>query len=190
MSKRFVTTDEVKRVIGGREVFEPGSYRKQWTASRLVKLEDGTTIPLLHLLVTHKFGAWDPKTQMPYWKDKLCTNEDLNNVELLEISPEHRPRQNSFGVPSGTKEYMKRWRAANRETINARHREYYRRLRALAKQAEAPQSAGQGTSTDNSLSKLLSILPSDEIPPELDRRKEDRRSDSPVSNVVEKPSEL
>lgn len=175
MSRTFRTTDQVKQIINGREVIDAPSYRKQWTASRLVVMPDGTTIPLLYLLAEQKFGAFDPKEKMPFWMDKLCTNEDLENVGLLELSPDHRPRQNSYGVPAGTPEYMKRYRDRNREKVKQYQKNYYTKLRAAYKELQGAEPSST-PSMDKSLDKLLSILPSEAIPEDLDRRKNpDRR---------------
>src|SRR6266576_3101139 len=113
MLKTFITDPSVWAVIGNRELVEPLSYRKQWTASRLVVLGDGTTTPLLALLAEAKYGPWDGKRYMAVWKDKNCTNESIDNVALVEISSigSGRGRISSLGVPSGTKEYWKAYSA-------------------------------------------------------------------------------
>jgi hypothetical protein len=163
--RTFVTSDEVLQILSGREIIAAPSYQKQWTASRLVKMNDGTTIPLLWVLAEHKFGAFDPRTHMPYWADKRCTNESLENVEMIAISPDPRPRQNPYGVPAGTVEYMRRYNTANKERLRAQRREYYQKVRAayLAARDAEPSST---PSTDASFAKLLDILPPMDPPKE------------------------
>jgi hypothetical protein len=125
-------------------------------------MEDGTTVPLLYILAAHKFGAFDPKEKMPYWGDKMCTNESLDNVELLPMNPDRRPRQNSYGVPSGTPEYLKRYRAANKDKMKTYHQRYYRKMREVY---EAALHAAPSTTPilDSQFSKLMEIIPK---PPE------------------------
>jgi len=158
MSHTFRTTDEVLQLVAGREVLDAPSYKKLWTASRLIRLDDGSTLPLLWIIAEAKFGPFDPKTHMPFWKDKLCTNESFENVELLEISSEHRTRQNPYGVPAGTREYMKRYRAANKEKVKGYHKKYYDKMRE-AYQAQRTVVEGPKTSTALLMERLLEIIP-------------------------------
>jgi hypothetical protein len=112
----------------------------------------------LYFLAAHKFGAFDPKDTMPFWADKRFTNESLENVSITKLSSERRPRKNTYGVPSGTPEYLKRYRDANKDRVKKYHQTYYRKMRSayLAAQSAEPSTT---PILDNSFAKLLEILP-------------------------------
>jgi len=117
----------------------PVSKRRAYTMSRLAVVADGTTVPVLRLLAREKLGEWDDLTHFPYWKDKDYHNETFTNVALCEIAESTGRRIRSmFDVPSGTKEYMKKWRDAHPERIKASQAKYrkkrqeeHQRLRQL-----------------------------------------------------------
>lgn len=131
--RTFITDPRVWATIGERKLVEPLSYRKQWTASRLVLMDDGTTTPLLTLLAEAKFGPWDPKTHIAVWTDKNCTNESPDNVSLVELSSigSGRGRMSKFGIPSGTKEYFRRYAQENREKLREYRKTRYNERKTL-----------------------------------------------------------
>jgi hypothetical protein len=140
MSEKF-TTDPL---LGKYTLLGPMSRRSQWTKSRLVVLEDGTTMPVLQVLAREKFGTWDEKEKRPFWKDKDWTNETVDNVELVEVT-EHRHAgraKSQFGVPSNTKAYHKKWREANPKRTREASRRYHERQKLLA---EAARTIVDGT---------------------------------------------
>jgi hypothetical protein len=135
------------------ELLPPVSKRRAYTMSRLAVLKDGTTMPVLRILAREKFEEWDEKEVFPFWVDRDWTNETLENVGLCPVLDKDAKRlASSYGVPAGTKEYSKRWRAANVEKVKASQKAYrlrradeYRRLRLLA--SGEPLAEGETSST-------------------------------------------
>jgi hypothetical protein len=93
-------------------------------------------IPLLWLLAERKFGPWDPKEFLIFWKDKDPGNESFENVERTPTSVERKPRVTQFGVPSGSPEYMKAYRNANRDKVRGYQKKRYARMRDAYKKAQ------------------------------------------------------
>jgi hypothetical protein len=121
-------------LLDGREVINGIGRRRKWTWSRLVVQPDGTTVTLLALFALERYGPWNSEKTYPIWIDGDSKNETLQNVALAERDAETKPRQRStFGVPAGTKEYQKRWRARNKARMAAYQREYGMRIRAQAR---------------------------------------------------------
>lgn len=113
-------------VLEGKKIIDPPRLRRTWQNSRLVIQEDGTTLPVLHVLAEHLFGPWDPHTHYPVWKDMDWTNESLENVQLASRfgSRPKRPK-NASGFPSGTPEYHKWYRTQHPEKQKEYNRNYY-----------------------------------------------------------------
>jgi hypothetical protein len=114
---------------------EPVGRRSSFTSSRLAILADGTTKPVLLILAERQFKPWEPE-RFPFWIDGDRTNETLPNVGLAtRASGLSRTRakrtRNAFGVPAGSREYMKRWRAAHPEQVRASQTRYYEKRRAI-----------------------------------------------------------
>ena len=112
----------VRRLALGRPIIAPPPKRHSWKNSRLVVNADGTTTQVLYLLAEAKFGTWDTVTQYPYYLNKRWDKETLSNVGLATRA--ETGRGNSLGVPSGTKEYSKRWREANPERFKSYQKKY------------------------------------------------------------------
>jgi hypothetical protein len=150
MTEQFL----VKMVL---RFLEPVGKRSVYTASRLAVLPDGTTVPVLFLLAKQKFGTW-PEEQFPFWKDGDRTNEMLGNVELATRAtrPKRGTQKNKFGVPAGSKEYMKRYREENRERVRDSQKRYTLKRRAVVKHVLAADAAAaeQGSDEPAVLSKL------------------------------------
>jgi len=112
-------------------LLDPISRRNAWTMSRLAVQPDGTTVTVLRLLAKYMFGEWDDASAFPHWKDGDWTNETKENVVLAIRSfsgtRKRHPQKSAFGIPSGTPEYMKRWRAANAEKVKAAQTTYRRK---------------------------------------------------------------
>src|SRR5436853_4513599 len=90
------TTFRTDPLLEGREFFPPlDDKRHAWTRSRLLRLDDGTTMPVLRWLATEKYGTWDETAYRPYWKDRDWTNEVLDNVALVELKSSERRRGRS-----------------------------------------------------------------------------------------------
>jgi hypothetical protein len=113
-----ITDPEIWPILGDRPLIDPPRLRRTWSNSRLVIQEDGSTIPLLHILAEHKFGPWDASSQRPFWKDMDWTNECLDNVALTGVfgSRPQRPK-NTSGFPSGSPEYYKWYRTQNKDKV-------------------------------------------------------------------------
>jgi hypothetical protein len=116
-----------------REFLEPVGKRSAYTASRLAVMPDGSTEPVLLLLAKQKFGTW-AENQFPFWIDGDLRNEVLSNVDLATRPARKesvRPIKNRFGAPAGSREYMQRWREANRESVRASQRRYAARRKVV-----------------------------------------------------------
>jgi len=120
-------------------ILEPVGKRSPLTTSRLAVLKDGTTAPVLALLCERKFGAKLPEGKHPFWMDGNYRNELLSNVDLATAPTlkRERPTPNRFGVPSGSREYMRRWREENRENVRAAQKRYAQRKRDVLKAVAA-----------------------------------------------------
>lgn len=113
-----------------RDFVEPLTERNAFRASRLAVLHDGTTKPVLDILAAKRYPeGWD-EDQFPFWVDGNRRNEMLENVGLAtRSSTGNAARRSSYGVPAGTKEYMRLWRAKNREKLRASQKRYADRQR-------------------------------------------------------------
>jgi len=115
-----------------RDVFDPVSKRRDWYNSRLVLLDDGTTRPVLHVLAEERFGPLGSRWK-PYWVDKDWTNETMDNVAVSDMQVEETKRVTKYGVPAGTPEYYRKYRAENGEERRRYYRERYKKRAALLK---------------------------------------------------------
>ena len=122
-----------------REFLEPLSRRSTFRSSRLAVLHDGSTTPVLELLARRKFPSGWSEEQFPFWLDGDRTNETLENVGLATRASTGRSgrQRSALGVPSGTKEYMRRWREANRERVHASQNRYTEKRRNVLAAVEA-----------------------------------------------------
>jgi hypothetical protein len=152
----------------------PVSKRKPYTTSRLAILDDGTTMPVLRILAREKFGEWDEREKFPFWIDKDWTHETLDNVELCAHSESDGQRPiSSYGVPAGTQEYSRRWRAANTEKVKTSQRNYRRRRAEEHRRLRELERSGNVPTEDRST-----------LPP-LSQTEEERRRDGQGSSVTE-----
>jgi hypothetical protein len=147
---------------------EPISQRSPLTASRLAVLADGTTMPVLALLAREKFGGFAESERFPFWIDGNYLNEMLSNVDLAtrtkrNAAPKRRRRsaKASYGAPSGTPEYMRAWRVAHRDSVQAAQRRYNKRRRdgltGVAKQVLPSAKPAEPPS-------LTELVEDDEVP--------------------------
>jgi len=139
---------------------EPIGKRSAYTASRLAVLKDGSTRPVLLLLAERKFGTW-PEEKFPFWLDGDRTNETLENVDLATrpsrpTAPSGKRAKNPYGAPAGSREYMRRWRTANRERVNASQKTYAANRRAAVAAASEPVDVAQ--QDDALFSKLDALI--------------------------------
>jgi hypothetical protein len=106
---------------------EPIGKKSPYKTSRLMVLEDGTTMPVLTFLAKAKFTSWD-EDQFPFWIDGNYKNEIPENVGLATSlggrSKKLRRPRSAYGVPAGTKEYMRAWRAAHKDSVKASQKKY------------------------------------------------------------------
>jgi hypothetical protein len=131
------------------ELLPPVGRRKPWTQSRLAKVEDGTTVPVLRLLALEKFGPWREAERTPYWKDRDWRNETLDNVEMLDVVESTGIRKvSAFGVPAGSKPYLKAWREANPEKVKAAQKRYREKRAALLREVRRPTDPGSPVALD------------------------------------------
>jgi hypothetical protein len=163
------------------EFLEPVGRRSPYTASRLAVLQDGSTMPVLQLLAERKFGKWEEE-YFPFWVDGNRRNETLGNVDLAtrasRVAKRARRARNSFGVPAGTKEYMKKWRAANKDKVRTAQSQYATRRRsALHSASDALEAVGDPLvepEVPSALSKLEAAVSGQ---PEPEPAKPDQRAD-------------
>src|SRR5262245_9893192 len=146
MTTTFTTSEEVLRILNGRELLPAIHNRLLWTRSRLVKLDDNTTTPLLQLLAEHKFIAWDPLTHYPVWVDRDYTNESLENVQLTLFRQGKNRRTNlNIPHPAGTLEYFRAYRKMHPDKSREhakQHREKVKKLTEAARQADIAKPVG------------------------------------------------
>jgi hypothetical protein len=124
-----VTDPAVWEIVGDKKIIDPPRIRKTWSNSRLVIQEDGSTVPLLHVLAERVFGPWDPSTHYPVWADMDWCNESPENVKLIArtLSTRHRPK-NETGFPAGSAEYFREYRKRNPERVREwRKKQYHSR---------------------------------------------------------------
>lgn len=127
---------------------EPVGRRNAFTMSRLAVREDGTTTPVLLLLADRKFGPEKlPEDKFPFWTDGNYRNELLSNVELATrpSAPSTLQRKSSYGVPSGTPEYMKAWQKANPEKVREARKRFMARRRAVLQGVQAEVAKAEAT---------------------------------------------
>jgi hypothetical protein len=158
---------KVISLIGGRQLLEPRAYRSKWHTSQLVVMEDGSTLPLLWLIASDKFGPWDPDTLTPYWINGDYTNANHDNVELSNKPAERRSRNTSYGAPAGTKEYYRAYNMKNRDKQNAYQRRRYQKIRQERielrnlKSRQGPPHAEEPTSSEQALSDQFTKMAAD-----------------------------
>lgn len=135
MNEKVITDEQVLRVIAGRQLLDPPNRRLQWTASRLVVVEPGKTMPLLELIAHAKFVEWDAKEYYAFWKDKDWTNESWENVEITTRAGhggrQRQHRSNPYGFPAGTPEYMRAYRKANIQRFRNYQKAHRQKINAL-----------------------------------------------------------
>jgi hypothetical protein len=141
MTTSAYTTDSsvVEVAVGG--FVEPVGRRSSYTASRLAILADGTTKPVLLILAEALYTSWD-EDKFPFWVNGSRFLESASNVGLATratgtSATRRRRTRSTFGVPSGTKEYMKLWRAAHKENVRTSQRKYVARLTNLVQAVQA-----------------------------------------------------
>jgi hypothetical protein len=130
-----ITHDDVLPLIGNRKLLDPPTTRLTWTNSRLVLLDNGVTMPLLHIIAEHNFGPWDPYEFYPVWCDRDWTNESLDNVRLIrKPNPRSKRQVNKSGFPAGTPGYFKWYRQQHPDKVKQWARDAYERKREQQKQ--------------------------------------------------------
>jgi hypothetical protein len=133
-----ITDERVLELIGNRKVLDPLSPRISWVNSRLVVLDNGSTIPLLHVIAEAAHGFWDPNEQYPVWADKHWTNESFDNTKLIsKPTPRGKRPANKSGFPAGSPEYHKWHRAQTKDKQKEYSKAAYARRREAAKQVLA-----------------------------------------------------
>lgn len=152
-------SEEVQKLVEGKEIFPPMNRKKKWTTSHLVRVDDGELKPLLQLIAESKFERWDPYYHAPVWNDGDCDNASFENVRLCEIratgESRVRGRNSPYGV-SGTTEYYRNYYKATKEKRNAYQRERYKQNRSILQQAREPNIPNSHTAE---LQKKLEAIP-------------------------------
>jgi hypothetical protein len=114
------THPRVLELAAGRTIINPPTIRSDsWRNSRLFVNPDGSVQRVLDVLAT-SLGYDGGKA---YWKDRDWTNETPENVGFA-AAPAPR-RKSAYGIPAGTPEYHRAYRAANKErftTYAAKHK--------------------------------------------------------------------
>jgi hypothetical protein len=143
----FVTEPFVEELAKGG-FLPPIGHRSPYTTSRLAVLADGTTAPVLQILALRKYEKW-PEDRFPFWIDGAYENETLANVALAtRASRRGTPRlrrRSAFGAPAGSKEYMRAWRAENRERVRANSKRFAEKRNAILKQLAAVDETAPST---------------------------------------------
>src|SRR5215204_3459692 len=137
---RLFKQDEVAAALSKHGLLAlPEKKGKLWTRSRLVII-DGPSgpvpVPILWLLAREAYPDWDQKTHTPVWSDKDWMNESVENVSLVEKGMGERV-PSVLGLPAGSPEYYKAYRAKNKEKYRAYQREYAKRRREHFKALQA-----------------------------------------------------
>lgn len=151
-------------LAAAKDIIEPIGRKSAYTTSRLAILKDGTTKPVLLILAEAKFKDWS-EDQFPFWVDGDYTNETSKNVGLATRSAKasNGPR-NPFGVPAGTKEYMRLWRSKNKDKVRASQRRYLDKVAgqvSAAKEAIAEfERSPEPEASDDVISRLEEIITS------------------------------
>jgi len=128
-----ITDDRVKKLIGDLKVLDPPTTRLGWTNSRLVVLQDGSTMPVLQI-IAEAHEPWDPSEFYPVWADKDWTNESFDNIKLIRKAVHRTKRSNNkSGFPAGTPEYFQWYRAQHKD----RNKIYNANARAARREREA-----------------------------------------------------
>lgn len=114
------------------------------------------------MLARRKFPTgWDQE-QFPFWLDGDRQNEMLGNVGLATRAAASPRQRSAFGVPAGTKEYMRLWRAAHRDQVRASQQRFAQRRRAVLQAAreaiEAQTPADAELHSDPVLEKLFAAV--------------------------------
>jgi len=129
-----ITDPKVLELIGDRKILDPPSPRISWTNSRLVVLDNGSTIPLLHVIAEAAHGFWDPNEVYPVWDDKNWTNESFTNTKLIRKAVGRTKRSNNTtGFPAGTPDYYRAYRAKHKD----RNKAYNAAARAKRRERDA-----------------------------------------------------
>lgn len=115
-------------------VIEPSTGTRSWKASRIGIYKDKTQASVLYVLSIEKYGLYDTREWMAYWRDGNWRNESYDNIALAERGIA-RVKPNKIGVPGGTKEYHRLYRAAHPEKVKAWHKASRQRI-ALARKAD------------------------------------------------------
>lgn len=132
-------TPDLITLFGVVRLINPLTRKNSRVASRIAVLKDGRTVPVLRLFAAHLKGGSVPQDAVPYWLDGDYENEELSNVGFA-TKPKASPfkKKSPYSAPSGTLEYMREWRAANRERVRAAQKRFAARKTEEAASAAEP----------------------------------------------------
>src|SRR5262245_16097597 len=88
-------------------ILPPVSMRTKLYASQLIKLQDGSTAPVLWILAEKLYGPWDPTLKVVFWKDRNPLNVSFENVGIADKSTERMKRVSKYNAPAGTPDYFR-----------------------------------------------------------------------------------
>jgi hypothetical protein len=117
-------------------------------------LADGRFSTVLSLLGTTLYPDINENDWVVFWKDADWEHESWDNIDITPRQKSHlKRRMSSLGVPSGTPEYHRRYREANKETVKQwnkraakKHREKVRV--AIAEERRAADAVAEAEPVD------------------------------------------
>lgn len=159
----FPTHPMVLELAAGRPIIDPPQKRTSWYTTRLFVNVDGTTSRVLDALAERLYPDLNPRTYRAIWKDMDWRNETPENVGTSSEPGERR--RSAFGVPAGTRDYWKAYRAANRAKVREYQAKSIQKRRAAVaaareKQANEISDSPFAAQMGERLAEILANLPS------------------------------
>lgn len=125
--------------LGDTLIGRKGSWNVSRETLRVNDLGEVERSTVLQILAEHKFPKPWEEGKEPYWLDKDWTNEKLENVGMMTragvstaAGPTHRV--SALGLPTGSKEYQKAYRDANRDKFRTASKKYQQKCRAALRE--------------------------------------------------------
>jgi hypothetical protein len=146
---------ELLRLLG-MPVFPPMSLRGRWAVSRYVEAPDGSHVSILGMLAYLNQGAW-AAPRRPVWTNGDWSDERFGNVYLANIPAVSHSARSEHG-PSGTKEYFRQYRLANKEKFKAAQKRYKKRMQEAYRQQKNAGVIGETNTVVTSQSAVDDLI--------------------------------